>query len=762
VTEPMLNEHGEVEVPNEVVVNTTHGLFGQPIYKTDVEAALEKFADITNRDTAAEKISKELVGKLKDGFTRTAQELNLPKKTIDNNTKAVEKILTQKVEENLYQRDERLRKAKVEYEQKIEQNTSQSAREKIEELYKAEVTSINEVLQTEIQKSAVEATQKVVGKHLEQKEEDKKKTTEDDVRDHLRGFARTIPAFLMAYGSSDTTLATYDQNIDPATFEELTSITLDEFKKLRDGFDYIGDDGQQKSVPRLFNESVFNTSVKEFFKIKEKLADYLHGGNEEDIFDYIPPQRTNQIFTPRRVVTMMVDLLEEQAPEIFKNKETTFIDLYAKSGLYLTEIAKRLFVGLKEAIPNEDERIRWILKRQLYGCAPSNIIYNMVKNYVYAGFPEVDDSNLLELDLTEAAKEGQVKQVLAERFGKEMKFDVIIGNPPYQLNVGNTSGNSSKAKAIYHLFVSEAMKLKPYYLCMITPSRWMTRSTEGIPESWIDEILNDNRIKVIHDFPNSNDCFPGVEIKGGVNYFLWEKHYEGKCAYYLHQDANKLVQSNVGYLNSSNSGIVIRDVNSLSIIEKIRKVESDYISKNSFSNLVSPKDFFTDKKSLTSSWNQYSKFKDSQHSIKCYLNKNIHKIPYGWISLEDIPKNKQAINFHKVYIPAAGGSGTDSQVLGYPFYGEPNSVCSQTYLVIGFEHNLSEENCNNIISYIRTRFFRYLVSIKKKTQNGPRNVYSFVPLQDFSKPWTDEELYKKYKLNEEEIAFIESMIRPME
>ena len=120
---------------------------------------------------------------------------------------------------------------------------------------------------------------------------------------------------------------------------------------------------------------------------------------------------------------------------------------------------------------------------------------------------------------------------------------------------------------------------------------------------------------------------------------------------------------------------------------------------------------------------------------------------------------------HKVYIPAAGGSGTDTQVLGYPFYGEPNSVCSQTYLVIGYDpekHNFTKQECENIITYIKTRFFRYLVSIKKKTQNGPRGVYQFVPMQDFSKPWTDEELYKKYNLTQEEIDFIESMIKPME
>ncbi len=773
VTDPMLNEKGEVEVPNEVVVNTTHGLFGQPIYKTDVEAALEKFADITNRDTAAEKISKELVGKLKDGFTRTAQELNLPKKTIDNNTKAVEKILTQKVEENLYQRDERLRKAKVEYEQKIEQNTSQSAREKIEELYKAEVTSINEVLQTEIQKSAAEATQKVVGKHLEQKEEDKKKTTEDDVRDHLRGFARTIPAFLMAYGSSDTTLATYDQNIDPATFIELTSITLDEFGKLRDGFDYIGKDGQQKSVPSLFNESVFNTSVKEFFKIKEKLADYLHGGNEEDIFDYIPPQRTNQIFTPRRVVKMMVDLLEEQDPEIFKNKETAFIDLYAKSGLYLTEIAKRLFVGLQEDIPDEDERIRWILECQLFGCAPSNIIYNMVKNYVYDGFPEIDDSNLLELDLTEAAKDGRVKQVLAERFGYEMKFDVIIGNPPYQESFGIEGANRSNARSIYNNFIEEAVNLGPRFIVMITPSRWMTKTAQSIPHSWVDKMIGSNQFRIIHDFEDESVFFPGVTITGGVNYFLWDKDYLGKCKYFFHTTDGQILES-FEFLGNQGSDIVIRDPRSYEILDKVLIIEGkNYYTMNSFSSLVSPKHFFDAGSQLTSNWKNYSLDKTGENNIKYYLNSATHGVDFAWIRKDQIPKNSSTLSLNKVYIPTSQGSPV--QVLGYPFFGEPNSICSQTYLVIGYDpkkHNFSKKQCENIINYIKTRFFRYLVSIKKKTQNGPRGVYQFVPIQDFTPDsdidWTkpiaeiDQQLYKKYGLDENEIAFIESMIRTME
>lgn len=747
VTDPMLNEHGEVEVPNEVVVNTTHGLFGQPIYKTDVEAALEKFADITNRDTAAEKISKELVGKLKDGFTRTAQELNLPKKTIETNTKAVEKILTQKVEENLYQRDERLRKAKVEYEQKIDQNTSQSAREKIEELYKAEVTSINEVLQTEIQKSAAEATQKVVGKHLEQKEEDKKKTTEDDVRDHLRGFARTIPAFLMAYGSSDTTLATYDQNIDPATFEELTSITLDEFKKLRDGFDYIGEDGQQKCVPVLFNESVFNTSVKEFFKIKEKLADYLHSGNEEDIFDYIPPQRTNQIFTPRRVVKMMVDLLEEQDPEIFKNKETTFIDLYAKSGLYLTEIAKRLFVGLQEEIPNEDERIRWVLERQLYGCAPSNIIYNMANNYIYAGFPEIDDSNLLELDLTEAAKDGRVKQVLAERFGKEMKFDVIIGNPPYQLQI-NEPGKGLGAIPIYQWFVEEALSLDPKYITMIIPARWYAGGV-GLSE-FRKTMLESKHIKQLVDFVDSKDCFSDVSINGGICYFLIDRDYKGLTHYETTEDG----KTSYSLRDLNEFEIFIRRNEAVSIIHKVRKLQEKTLDANGG---CSPQTPF----GLLSTYEGKPQ-RNSDEDLEYFSSKG-----WSYVDRNVIKKSVHLIDQFKPMISKltsehAGNPDNNGQyrVLSKMLILQPQQICSQSYLTVGGFDNYEE--AQNLYDYLRTKLVRFLILQTLAGMNLSINNFRFVPWLDFTKKWNDEQLYAKYNLSEEEIAFIESMIRPMD
>jgi site-specific DNA-methyltransferase (adenine-specific) len=356
-------------------------------------------------------------------------------------------------------------------------------------------------------------------------------------------------------------------------------------------------------------------------------------------------------------------------------------------------------------------------------------------------------------------------------FGEKMQFDVIIGNPPYQLNVGNTSGNSSKARAIYHDFVSQAKGLEPRFISMVIPSRWMTRSTEGIPESWIDDMIDDKRIRVMHDFPDSSNCFPGVEIKGGVCYFVWSRDYEGKCEYVLHSTSQQVEPiTRMDYLNSRGLGIVVRDSQALSILEKIEAQEKDWTSDPSknFSGLVSPKDFFTNKEVLTSSWSDFETKQSKSKAIKLYVNKAIHKVPFGFIGINQIPKNSDVASVHKVYIPAAAwgiARDFDDPVLGQPFYGEPNSVCSQTYLVIGFDQSnqiITKEMCSNIMSYISTCFFRYLVSLKKQTQNGPRGVYQFVPLQDFSKSWTDQKLYKKYGLTTDEIAFIERKIRPME
>ena len=201
------------------------------------------------------------------------------------------------------------------------------------------------------------------------------------------------------------------------------------------------------------------------------------------------------------------------------------------------------------------------------------------------------------------------------------------------------------------------------------------------------------------------------------------------------------------------------------IIKKVIEQEGDYYKSSNFSGLVSPIHYFDKDGQLSSSWKGYSKKKSEANSIKYYLNKQLESSGFGWIRLSDIPKGQQSINLHKIYFPEAGGSGNDPIVLGKPFYGEPGSVCSQTYLLVGYDpdrHNFTKEQCENIITYMKTRFFRYMVSIKKNTQHNPAVVFQFVPLQDWSHVWTDEELYKKYSLSKEQIEYIESLIKPMD
>lgn len=529
--------------------------------------------------------------------------------------------------------------------------------------------------------------------------------------------------------------------------------------------------------------------------LKRRFVMLLNNYNP-DVLSCLANLSNDEVFTPPTLANQILDMLPQ---ELFSNKNTTFLDPCCKSGVFLREIAKRLISGLEKEIPDLQERLNHIYTKQLFGIAITELTALLSRRSTYCSKKangqysicntfDTEEGNIQFKRVEHTWENGRCKYCGASQSEYDrddtlethayqfihnpkellkMKFDVIVGNPPYQMSVGNDGGNSSKAKAIYHLFISQAIKLNPTYLTMITPSRWMTKSTEGISDEWIDSLLKKNQFKIIHDFEDSKDCFAGVDIKGGVNYFLWEKDYKEKCLYFFHEIGNKSIYKRFDYLDSENIGIVIRNPSAYQILEKIKLHDGKYfIDENkNFSGLVSPKDFFTNKQFLMSSWNNYQMNPNGDYNIKYYVNKSIHKLDYAWISKCQIPKNFGTINLHKVYIPAAAGSGNDTQILGQPFYGEPNSVCSQTYLVIGYDpklHNFTQKQCENIITYIKTRFFRYLVSIKKKTQNGPRGVYQFVPMQDFNEPWTDEKLYKKYGLTQEEIDFIESMIRPME
>ena len=367
-------------------------------------------------------------------------------------------------------------------------------------------------------------------------------------------------------------------------------------------------------------------------------------------------------------------------------------------------------------------------------------------------------------------KDISIKDKISKKGTKTMcmKVGAVFGNPPYQQNQASEkcSVSAAMAGAIYPRFVEAARTIAPSCVSMITPSRWMTKSGRGISRDWVDELLACNHFVEIHDFPVATECFGNVEVKGGVNYFYYSEEHEGACKYLVHS-GDEVHESRSG-LNAAGAGVVIRDDRANAIMARVSAVEGEeYYKTNSFSSLVGPNTLFCDcgKGILNSNWTGYVEKKDKNHPIKYYLNKNKVKCGYAWISRKDLIKSFGTVALHKVFIPEAGGSGTDMKILGNPFYGEPDSICSQTYICIGYnpdKHHFTKKQCENIISYIKTRFFRDMVSIKKKTQHAFSTVYQFVPMQDFSEPWTDKKLYEKYRISSDEQKFIESMIKPME
>jgi len=460
---------------------------------------------------------------------------------------------------------------------------------------------------------------------------------------------------------------------------------------------------------------------------------------------------------------MMVDLLEEQDPEIFKNKETTFIDLYAKSGLYLTEIAKRLFVGLEEAIPDEEERIRWILEQQLYGCAPSNIIYNMVRNYVYAGFPEIDDSNLLELDLTEAAKEGRVKQVLAERYGKDMKFDVIIGNPPYQEETFGTSDNP-----VYHLFMQEAYKLANK-VCLITPARFLFNAGKT-PRSWNFSMLNNPNLKVAFYEPDSKKVFPdALSITGGIAITFLDKAFNFGIigTFSPIQTMNSILTKVRNSENFSNLSKLIYLQNKFNLNELL----NDYPE---YKTIIGSNG--KEKRLTTNIFSQLNVFSETQQDltdIKIYgLINNVRQ--FRFIPEKYLEPN-QSTTTYKVVLPKSNGSpavgeSVNTPVIGEPIVLPPQTGYTQSFIGIGrFKTNVEAQAA---LKYTKSKFARMLLGTLKVTQDNNIDTWDNVPLQNFTPNsdivWTkpiseiDQQLYNKYGLTDKEIDFIESMIQPME
>ena len=442
-------------------------------------------------------------------------------------------------------------------------------------------------------------------------------------------------------------------------------------------------------------------------------------------------------------------------------------------------ISKRLLKGLETQIPDLQKRIDHIYKNQIFGIAITELTSLLSKRTLYCSKYPNSKYSVTKFDSVEgnirfretkhewknnncvfcgANKANYDRDEALESHAYEfihttnpeelwnMKFDVIIGNPPYQMSDGGDSDKENRKRGgaipLYHKFVQQAKKLEPHFLTMIIPSRWFAGG-RGLDE-FREQMLNDNRISKIIDYPISSECFQGVEIKGGICYFLWDKNYRGECEIKTIRNGKSSTLRRP--LLENKSSVFIRYNESISILRKIVA-----FNEKSFELLVStqkPFGFRTFYKGKTNAF---------KNSIKLYGNKNI-----SYVALDDVSLNQGWISKHKVYISMAYGAGEDfpHQIINKPFYGQPNSCCTETYLVIGpFQ---TKEAADNVISYIKTRFFRFLILLKKNTQHASKTVYQFVPMQDFSESWTDEKLYKKYGLNEEEIAFIESMIRPMD
>ena len=505
-----------------------------------------------------------------------------------------------------------------------------------------------------------------------------------------------------------------------------------------------------------------------------------------DVLSCLANLSNDEVFTPPEIANEILDMLPQ---ELFENPDTTFLDPACKSGVFLREIAKRLIKGLEWQFPDLQERIDHIFRHQIYGIAiteltsllsrrsvycskypnsefsvscfdnpQGNIRFKRIKHtwgkttYDSKGNPhascvfcgaskeQYDRDDALETHAYELIHRTSPKEIF------NMKFDVIIGNPPYQLG-SNDSRSTSRDKPIYNLFIDQAKKLNPKYLTMIIPSRWMATGL-GLSE-FREKMLNDKHIRRLVDYPVASEVFQGVEIKGGVCYFLWDRDNPGSCevSTIRNQEVLGPYERDLGEYD-----IFVRDIRGLSILKKVLSYNEDSITEI----MSADKEF-----GWTSNFNGFHENKESKNDVPLYYNRTGKRL-IGWINRVEVPKSKHLIDTWKVLIPKAGSDGGQKipdVVLGTPQIAGNPSVCTQTYL---FFYTDTQEKAINIEKYLKTKFFRFLVSLRKITQDATKSTYTWVPKQDFSIEWKDDDLYQKYKLSSDEIDYIEYLIKAMD
>lgn len=490
-----------------------------------------------------------------------------------------------------------------------------------------------------------------------------------------------------------------------------------------------------------------------------------------DVLTCLANLSNDEVFTPPVVVNRMLDLLPA---ELWRNPDARFLDPVSKTGVFLREIAKRLMEGLSERIPDRQQRADHIFTRQLFGLAITELTALLSRRSVYCSkqangpysvctaFHDAD-GNIRFRSTEHSWQNGRCRYCGASRevydrddtleshayefihtenpetIFPDMKFDVIIGNPPYQLSDG---GNGASASPLYHRFVRQAQKLKPRYLTMIIPSRWFGGG-KGL-DDFRREMLNDNHIRILVDYENASDCFPGVDIAGGVCYFLWDRDNPGLCD--VVNVRNNETMHSVRALNEFDT--FIRHDQAASIIRKVCAFGVPMMS-----NMVSSSKPFG-----------LRTFVRPQESGDILLRWQNEEGPY---CRDEITVGRELIDKWKVitsYVgyDHAGNPGKDGKrrVFSKIDILPPGTICTETYLVVGsFD---TEQEAKKLVAYMKTLFFRFLVAQCMYSHHITKEAYRLVPIQDFSQSWTDEKLYAKYGITDEEIKFIESMVRPTE
>ena len=506
-------------------------------------------------------------------------------------------------------------------------------------------------------------------------------------------------------------------------------------------------------------------------------------GRNPDVLSCIANLSNDEVFTPPEFANRMLDTLAEawaadhHGADLWAQSSVRFLDPCTKSGVFLREITRRLTEGLAAEMPDLQARVDHILTRQVFGIGITQITGLLARRSLYcskhangehsiarsfgsedgniwfermlhtwnngrctycgASQAALDRGEGLETHAYAFIHTDDIQARIAELFGDDMQFDVIIGNPPYQLQDG---GHGTSAAPIYQLFVEKAFDLDPRYAVFVTPSRWMAGG-KGLDE-YRERMLSDKRLRQIVDFPKLYEGFPGVKIRGGISYFLWDREHDGPCTVQTIWDGKPTGPAVARHLDAHD--ILVRRNEAVPILEKVRAKQEPTLDMRVSSR--KPFGFATNFKGKASP-------AGLTDPVRLFANQRT-----AWVERTAIETNPEWIDRWKVLMTAVQGTSAavETKFLRPPIIAEPGTACTETYLVAG--HFETKEEASNYARYLRTRFLRFLVSLRKHTQHATSGVYAFVPDLPLDQEWTDEKLYRRYGLTEEEIAFIESQV----